>query len=179
MDEYNFSKKYVTDGIISYEEILLDNDVKKYQYLPYLDYLDENIVDEYNKFILKRRFGYYRDKNNPNIFKVDYNRLINDYEKIENLRNDYNNLVDLATRLSSNFNDSLNKIDYYNRDIYYTYKSICETNLNSEISRLYEIVLRFQNYKPKNIVKKYNIKHLFIIMFVLYFIFLILYNKYN
>ena len=95
------------------------------------------------------------------------------------MRNDYNNLVDLATRLSSNFNDSLNKIDYYNRDIYYTYKSICETNLNSEISRLYEIVLRFQNYKPKNIVKKYNIKHLFIIMFVLYFIFLILYNKYN
>jgi len=67
MNEYNFSKKYVSEnGIISYEQIGLDNKVKRYHYLPYLDHLDKDLVDKYNKFILKRRFGYHIDQNNPN-----------------------------------------------------------------------------------------------------------------
>lgn len=180
MDDYNFSKKYVSDnGIVSYEEIVLDNNVKRNQYLPYLNYLDENIVDEYNKFILKRRFGFYRDQNNPNIFKGDFNRLINDSEKIENLKKEYNNLVEFSSKLSLNFDDAIYKIDYYNRNAYYTYKYICEINLNAEINRLYNILGRFQSYKMDSIKKKYTIKHLFIIMFLIYFIFLLFYNLFN
>lgn len=181
MEDYNFSKKYVSDnGIVSYEEIVLDNNIKKYQYLPYLDYIDENIVDNYNKFILKRRFGFYNDQNNPNIYISNEKRTINDFEIISNLEKQYEELIIFLQELTNNFNNALYKVDYFDRNIYYTYKSICETNLNAEISRMYNLIASFDVYKQDKVEKKkYNIKYLFIIMFSLYFIFLIFYNQFN
>ena len=178
MTDYNFSKKYVDEnGIISYEQIKLDNEVKRYQYLPYLNYLDVDLVDNYNKFILKRRFGYYEDQNNPNNFKDG--SLINNSKIIENLINEYSNLVNFSYKLNNNFNDAIYKSDYYDRDIYFTYKSICETNLYFEINRLYSVILRFQKYNYKIKSKKFTITHLFFIMFILYFVFLLFYNRFN
>lgn len=180
MNEYNFSKKYVSEnGIISYEQIGLDNKVKRYHYLPYLDHLDKDLVDKYNKFILKRRFGYHIDQNNPNNYMNDNYRLINDNEIIENIKNEYKNLIEFSSNLTNNFNDAIDKIDYYKTDVYYAYRYICEINLYFEIQRLYSILVRFQNYNNKSKLKTYNIKHLFLIMFILYFIFLLFYNIFN
>ena len=180
MTDYNFAKRLVSDiGIVSYEEIVLDNNIKIYQYLPYLDYLDENLVDEYNKFILKRRFGFYNDQNNPNQYNGEEKRPINDVEKITNINKYYDELVDLSTKLNNNFYDAIPKVDYLDRNPYFIYQNICSTNLNAEITRLYEIIATYVDLKEDTIEKKYNIKYLFIIVFVIYFIFLLFYNKFN
>ena len=170
MENHNFSKKYVSkNGIISYEEIKLDNNIKRYQYLPYLNYINENLVDEYNKFILKRRFGYYQDEN----------LNVNLEQKIDNIQNTYIELINLKIQIINNFNNLKNKIDNSKIEIYDTYKLICETNLNYEIERLNNILSRFYDSRTISIKKNFNLRKLFLIMFSLYFIFLLFYIKFN
>ena len=62
MENYNFYEE-VIDG--ERKIIELDKDIEIYQYLPYLDLLDKNLVNKYNRFILRRRYGYYNNMNMP------------------------------------------------------------------------------------------------------------------
>ena len=83
----------------SFSDIRLDSNIKRYHYLPYLDNISPELVDKYNKFILKRRFGYYQDMNNPNIYFNNEDRLINDNDMLANYKSEFDKINDLINNL--------------------------------------------------------------------------------
>ena len=123
-----------------FSDIRLDSDIKRYHYLPYLDFINKDLVDEYNKFILKRRFGYYQDQNNPNTFFEKEDRLINDNDRYENYKKEFENINNLLNNIYYEFNIAYEKIDFYDRPTYRSYKKMIIDNLNRESLRLNKII---------------------------------------
>ena len=176
MNNYIFYKEYSDDkGRVTREEINLDNNIKKYQYLPYLNYIDSNLVDEYNKFVLKRKFAYYDDKNNSNLYLTDQNRLINYDDKLLNYKSIYNDLINLINNLHFNF-DKVILMPNIDKTQYYIYKKIYTDNLTPEILRLYNVILYLESNKLDYIDKKYNINYIIFTLFVVFILFFIIYN---
>lgn len=156
MENYDFS------------DIRLDSNIKRYHYLPYLDYINKNLVDEYNKFILKRRFGYYQDQNNPNTYIIDEKRTINDNDRYENYKKDFENINNLLNSIYYEFNIAYEKVDFYDRLTYRSYKKMVIDNLNRESLRLNKIIDDLYEYKVDNRVKIYKFKHLVTIILTLF-----------
>lgn len=91
-----------------------DNLVSHYQYLPYLDDIPDQYIDQFNLIILRNKYGYYNDENSPGNYNPDKERYLNDRERMLNYRNkyDYNNI--LYKNLSRYLNSA---IIYYNKDL--------------------------------------------------------------
>jgi len=162
-----------------FSDIRLDSNIKIYHYLPYLDYINKSLVDEYNKFILKRRFGYYQDINNPNIFLEKRNRYINDQDMLNNYKNNFEEINNLINSLYYEFDIAYEKVNYYKRKEYSLYKKMVISNLNQESIRLNNIIEMLDNYKVDNRSKKYKIIHLISIVFTLFVIMLLSFNYYK
>ena len=100
MESYKFYKEYRDEyNRLQKDEIKYDSDVKRYQYLPYLDYIKVDLVDKYNKFILKRRFGFYSDQNNPNNYSLEESRKISEADKISNYKEQYEETLKFRKRI--------------------------------------------------------------------------------
>ena len=72
-----------------YYDLEYEKEIKKFQYLPYLDYVSREYVDQFNRNILRKNFGYYEDENNPNNYLEEENRYINDRDRFIAYRNRY------------------------------------------------------------------------------------------
>lgn len=177
MENYNFYEE-VIDG--ERKIIELDNDIKLYQYLPYLDLLNKNLVDRYNRFILRRRYGYYNNMNMPHYLIKDQ-RINNDLDILNGTITYYDDLNDLGSLFITNFNNIFPKLNYNDFNTYRTYQRIVLDNLYNEINRLNDILTRITPVirNDKRINKKANISYLLFILLLLTFIFLILYNMFN
>ena len=175
----NFPFYYNRMENYSFSDIRLDSNIKRYHYLPYLDNISAELVDEYNKFILKRRFGYYQDMNNPNIYFNKDKRLINDNDMLVNHKKEFDKINDLINNLYYYFDIAYKEVDYYKRPIYSTYKKIVIDNLNQESIRLNSIIDKLNSYKVDNRKKKYNLYYLFIIIILLFYIMILSFNYYR
>ena len=160
----------------SFSNINLDSNIKRYYYLPYLDNISPELVDEYNKFILKRRLGYYQDMNNPNIYLDKKNRLLNDNDILSNYKSEFDKINDLINNLYYYFDIAYEEVDYYKKPTYSTYKKIVIDNLNQESIRLNIIIENLNNYDVVNRYKKYNLYYIFIIILILFYIMIWTFN---
>ena len=133
-----------------FSDIRLDSNIKLYHYLPYLDGMDPELIDEYNKFILKRRFGFYQDQNSPNIYINDEKRLINDIDILDNYKTQFTELTEFINKIYYEFDIAYAEADYYQRPVYNTYKKMVLDNLNQESIRLNQIIERLDEYEVDN-----------------------------
>ena len=163
----------------SFSDIRLDSNIKRYHYLPYLDNISLELVDEYNKFILKRRFGYYQDMNNPNIYLDNKKRFLNDNDILSNYKSEFDKINNLINNLYYYFDIAYEEVDYYKKPTYSIYKKIVIDNLNQESIRLNIIIENLHSYEVKNRSKKYNLYYIFIIIFILFYIMILSFNYYK
>lgn len=166
-------------GTYKFSDIRLDSNIKEYQYLPYLEGMNPELIDEYNKFILKRRFGYYQDENNPNQYFIEENRQINDNDIIKNFNKQLNELNNLINLISYDFAVANANASYYKRPEYEIYKKIVIDNLNEENIRLNKIINNFQSLKLQYNYKKYKVIHLILVIIILFYIMILSFNYYN
>lgn len=180
MESYKFYKEYRDEyNRLQKDEIKYDSDVKRHQYLPYLDHIKVDIVDRYNKFILKRRFGFYSDQNNPNNYSLEEGRKISESDKISNYKEQYEETLKLLNEIDNNFYEAFSLIDYTNRNTYFTYQKICYDNISSELNRLFYIIQELERDVFEIKYKKYSLNNLVLILSILFIVFILLYNFYN
>ena len=162
-----------------FSDIRLDSDIKEYQYLPYLEGINPELVDEYNKYILKRRFGYYQDLNNPYTYLLEEKRLINDNDIINNYKKQLDELNNFINLISYDFAVANSKADYYKRPTYLKYRQIVVENISEEINRLNNIIDRFENYKIDNRTKEYKFHYLVLVIIILFYIMILSFIYYK
>lgn len=158
-----------------------DNDVSQFQYLPYLYNISKELVDEFNKNILKNKFGYHQTTEHPNNYIEGEGRYINDSDIIKLYNERYLNNSILYENLSL---ELANMVKYYNefndfesQTLYEGYLSKVQNQIHNENKRIREIIRKLKNNKSKKVEKKsmhFNI--LFIILFVVFAIFIFIYN---
>ena len=166
---------------MSYYEFKYDENVTQFQYLPYLEGINNEYIDEFNKNILKPKFGYYQDQNNPNNYLIDKNKYINNSDKENNYRNTYilnNNLYNnLSNELIKMINYNDNNIIYDDQKrMYQGYLLKIQTQIYNENKRISQILDQFLSNKSDKIKNKININILLFILFFLFIIFIFLFN---
>jgi len=168
---------------LKYYNFTYDNDVSKFQYLPYLYNVTKEYVDEFNKNILKPKFGFYQTEENPNNYYEDKKRYIND--------DDIKKLYDARYLKNSILYENLtleiyNMISYYNTNnnfesqkLYEGYLYKVQNQIRAENKRIRELINKLKIKKPKRIEKKViSFNTLIIILFITFSIFLFVYNYY-
>lgn len=168
---------------LNYYDFMYDNDVSKFQYLPYLYNITKEYVDEFNKNILKSKFGFYQTEENPNNYYEDKKRYIND--------DDIKKLYDARYLKNSILYENLtleiyNMISYYNTNndfesqkIYEGYLYKVQNQIRAENKRIRELINRLKIKKPERLEKKsISFNTLIIILFITFSIFIFLFNYY-
>ena len=168
---------------LNYYDFTYDNDVSKFQYLPYLYNITKEYVDEFNKNILKPKFGFYQTEENPNNYYEDKKRYIND--------DDIKKLYDARYLKNSILYENLtleiyNMISYYNTNndfesqkIYEGYLYKVQNQIRAENKRIKELINRLKIKKPERLEKKsISFNTLIIILFITFSIFIFVFNYY-
>jgi len=169
-----------------YHDLKYDSNVKQFQYLPYLYNITPEYIDEFNKNILKNKFGYYIDENNPKNYLQDKNRYINDNDRMLNYRRKYNENHILYETLTAEF---YNMILYYNKlkdsnkqNIYEGYLYKIQTHIHLENKRIFGIINEIDRIlinDPNRIVgknNKMNINILLLILLITFITYIFIYN---
>lgn len=163
---------------MQYPDIITDKNIVEYQYLPYLENINKDYIDQFNLVILKRKKGYYEDQINKNNYNNEYNRYINRNDIIQILRNRYNDNDLLYDQLSFQL---ITMIDYYksildfkNAELYdgYLYK-VTNTlkNENEYLFKLIQINESNNNNEESNAINIYHIIYLLILIIFIYIYF--------
>ena len=168
---------------LKYYNFTYDNDVYKFQYLPYLYNITKEYVDEFNKNILKPKFGFYQTEENPYNYYEDKKRYIDD----DNIKKLYDARYLKNSILYENLSlEIYNMISYYNTNndfesqkLYEGYLYKVQNQIRGENKRIRELVNKLKIKKPKRIDKKIiSFNTLIIILFITFSIFLYVYNYY-
>ena len=182
-----------------YYDIKYDKEVQKLQYVPYLNGINEEYITLFNKNILKRRFGYYKDEKNEKNYNSKYNRYLNDDDRYKSYQNEYNDIKLLYTRLTSEFDNIIEKLkkelDNYNNLLkntntnkyvklieettnniinYQGYKQKIQHHLYYQIKRLENIIYKIKHMKDGNSIVEYKYMKKLNIFTLILVIFLIL-----
>lgn len=168
---------------LNYYDFTYDNDVSKFQYLPYLYNITKEYIDEFNKNILKPKFGFYQTEENPNNYYEDKKRYIND--------DDIKKLYDARYLKNSILYENLtleiyNMISYYNtsndfesQKIYEGYLYKIQNQIRAENKRIRELINKLKIKKPEKLEKKsISFNTLIIILFITFSIFIFVFNYY-
>jgi len=169
---------------LSYYNFSYDNDVSKFQYLPYLYNITKEYIDEFNKNILKPKFGFYQTEENPNNYYDDKKRYIND--------NDIKKIYDERYLKNSILYENLsleiyNMITYYNngndfesQKMYEGYLYKVQNQIRAENKRIKELINKLKIKKTTKVLKKKSMSFntLIIILFITFSIFIFVYNYY-
>jgi hypothetical protein len=168
---------------LSYYNFTYDNEVGKFQYLPYLYNITKEYIDEFNKNILKHKFGFYQTEENPNNYIDEKKRYINDDEikKLYDERYLKNSI--LYENLSL---EIYNMITYYNKNndfesqkLYEGYLYKVQNQIRAENKRIRELINKLKIKKPERLEKKsISFNTLIIILFITFSIFIFVYNYY-
>ena len=166
---------------MNFGDIITDNKVLEYQYLPYLDSISNEYVDQYNLIILKNIKGYYQDQTNPNNYNIDQERYISNQDKMAIWRERYfaNDILNekLSLQLSTMSTYFRERLDFEKADMYTGYQYKVANTLKSEnikLAKLINAIYKFQNNKIKS---TFNIYH--IIFAFIFFIFIFNYFVLN
>ena len=168
---------------LKYYDFTYDNDVSKFQYLPYLYNITKEYVDEFNKNILKPKFGFYQTEENTNNYSEDKKRYIND-DDIKKLYDDrylknsilYENLSLEIYNMISYYNSNN---DFESQKIYEGYLYKVQNQIRAENKRIRELINKLKIKKPKRLEKKsVSFNTLIIILFITFSIFIFVYNYY-
>ena len=168
---------------LKYYDFTYDNDVSKFQYLPYLYNITKEYVDEFNKNILKPKFGFYQTEENPNNYYDDKKRYIND----DDIKKLYDERYLKNSILYENLSlEIYNMISYYNSNndfesqkIYEGYLYKVQNQIRAENKRIRELINKLKIKKPKRLEKKsISFNTLIIILFITFSIFIFVFNYY-
>ena len=146
--------------------------MKNYYYIPYLYNISENLIDEFNLHLDRKRNGYYSDEEYPNNYIVEEKRYMNKNDFINLKRERYNKNNNLFNNLSNEIN---NMIDYYKDDFnkkveYQGYLYKIQNEIYEDNIRLYNIINN-EKYSSEN--KYYSIKYLILLLLffvIIYFV---------
>ena len=186
LNKYYYINIYMTK--YNFQNFEYDNLVTHYHYLPYLDDIPKQYIDQFNLIILRNKYGYYVDENSPKNYLSDNKRYINDKDRMMNYRSkyDYNNL--LYKNLTRYLNSS---IIYYNKDLkdynrqreYEGYLHKVQSHIYLENKRLMKIIEELDLIlidNPLNLsdnrTKKVNFNLLLVILIVIIIISIFTYN---
>lgn len=154
---------------LNYYNFIYDKDVLKFQYLPYLYNINQEYIDEFNKNILKIKFGYYEIEENQNNYNIDQKRYFDNRDIKKQYDTRYSKNIKLYKNLTLELNNMINYYksinDFESEKIYEGYLYKIQNEIFEENSRLYNII---NNEKYSNINKYYSIRYL--ILFLLIFI---------
>lgn len=168
---------------LNYYDFTYDNDVSKFQYLPYLYNITKEYVDEFNKNILKPKFGFYQTEENPNNYYEDKKRYIND-DDIKKLYDErylknsilYENLTLEIYNMISYYNTNN---DFESQKIYEGYLYKVQNQIRAENKRIRELINKLKIKKPEKLEKKsISFNTLIIILFITFSIFIFVFNYY-
>ena len=168
---------------LKYYDFTYDNDVSKFQYLPYLYNITKEYVDEFNRNILKPKFGFYQTEENPNNYYDDKKRYIND----DDIKKLYDERYLKNSILYENLSlEIYNMISYYNSNndfesqkIYEGYLYKVQNQIRAENKRIRELINKLKIKKPKRLEKKsISFNTLIIILFITFSIFIFVFNYY-
>lgn len=165
---------------LSYYNFVYDNDVAKFQYLPYLYNINPEYIDEFNKNILKIKFGYYEIEENQNNYNIDQKRYFDN----QDIKNQYDIRYSKNIKLYKNLTLELgNMINYYksindfeSEKIYEGYLYKIQNQINVENIRIKNIINKLINQEKKVVKKLFHFNTLIIIIFILFSIFIFIYN---
>jgi len=171
----------------TYYDLKYDKDVKQFQYLPYLDYITRSYIDEFNKNILKKHFGYFIDENNPNNYLEDDNRNINDRDRMLSYRKRYTDNDILYENLTAELNNMIiyyNSLKDYNKQrIYEGYLYKVQSHIFNENKRLLNIINEIDKILIEDLygivdtrTKIININYLLLILLIVFIIYIFIYN---
>lgn len=132
-----------------YYDIKYDKEVQKLQYVPYLNGINEEYITLFNKNILQKHFGYYKDERSASNYNTEKNRYFNDDDRFFSYQNEYNDTKLLYTRLTSEFDNIIQKLkkELDNYDIL-----LKNTSLNKYVKLIEETrnnIINYQGYKQK------------------------------
>ena len=165
---------------LSYYNFVYDNDVAKFQYLPYLYNINPEYIDEFNKNILKIKFGYYEIEENQNNYNIDQKRYFDsqDIKKQYDIR--YSKNIKLYKNLTLELNNMINYYknnnDFESEKIFEGYLYKIQNEISSENNRIKKIIDKFKNKKNKKQKKLFHFNSIIIIIFILFSIFIFVYN---
>ena len=162
---------------MNYGDIITDQKVLEYQYLPYLDNISKDYVDQYNLVILRNVKGYYQDQIHPNNYNIDKERYINDQDKILILRDRYfsNDILNekLSLQLSLMSKYFRERLDFEKADMYVGYQYKVSNTLKSENIKLANLINKYSSQSIKETKSTFNIYH--ILLAFIFFIFVFTY----
>ena len=165
---------------LNYNNFIYDNHVSKFQYLPYLYNINKEYIDEFNKNILKIKFGYYEIEENQNNYNYDEKRYIddNDIKKQYDARYFKNILLykNLTLELNNMINYYKNSEDFESEKIYEGYLYKIQNQISVENNRIKNIIDKFKNKKKKKTKKSFHFNSMVILIFILFSIFIFVYN---
>lgn len=160
---------------MNYGDILTDKKVLEYQYLPYLDNISKEYVDQYNLVILRNYKGYYQDQTHPNNYNIDKSRYINDQDKILIWRDRYfsNDILNekLSLQLSLMSKYFRERLDFEKADMYIGYQYKVSNTLKSENIKLANLINKYASKTDDNVKSTFNIYHIFLTFIFFIFVF--------
>jgi hypothetical protein len=169
---------------LDYYNFTYDNEVTKYHYLPYLYNISKEYVDEFNKNILKPKFGFYQTEENKNNYLEDKKRYINDSDikKLYDERYLKNSILyeNLSLEIYNMITYYNNNNDFESQHLYEGYLYKIQNQIFAENKRIRDIINKLKIKKPKELQKKtVSFNTLIVILFVVFGIFIFIYNYYH
>lgn len=160
---------------MNYGDIITDKQVLEYQYLPYLDNISREYVDQYNLIILKNVKGYYQDQTHPNNYNIDQERYINNKDKILIWRDRYftNDLLNekLSLQLSLMSKYFRERLDFEKADMFTGYQYKVSNTLKSENIKLAKLINTYYLKLDDKVKSTFNIYHIFLLSIFFIFVF--------
>ena len=164
---------------MEYADILTDKNVLELEYLPYLDNINRDYVDEFDLILLRNKKGYYDDEINYNNYILDEKRYINedDIKNILKARYSANDILydklTLQLNLMKDYYTSV--LDFKNADMYKGYEYKVGVTIKNENKRLMDYINLYES-TDTNTYKNVNIYYLiyllvFLIFYFVYFFF--------
>ena len=170
---------------MQYPDVVTDKNTLEYQYLPYLENINKDYINQFNLVILKRRKGYYEDQINTSNYDNENNRYINQNDINQILRSRYydNDLLydQLSFQLITMIDYYRSVLDFKNAELYdgYLYK-VTNTlkNENEYLFKLIQINEGNNNDGGANTINIYHVIYIFIFVTFTFLYFYTLSKKY-
>ena len=165
---------------MQYPDVVTDKNILEYQYLPYLENINKDYINQFNLIILKRRKGYYEDQINTSNYDNENNRYINQNDINQILRSRYydNDLLydQLSFQLITMIDYYRSVLDFKNAELYDGYLYKVTNTLKNENEYLFKLIQINESNNNDEGANTINIYHIIYILIFATFTFLYFYT---
>ena len=162
-----------------YHDLKQNYKFKHLRVLPYLEGIDKQLIENYNLYMLKKKYNYeILDKNLYN-YDNNYGRYITYHDNIEKYKSDYISINKLYKNLLNQLKVKIEEFqinnNYFKLNYYKSWYYDIEKNLHNTLIRIYTII---NNYKPEKIKKSnfFTINKLIYLLLVIFSVFILIYD---